>query len=113
MRNSLIVRHLILEVYTGKSVCINNHIKESFIVQLTTDEYLITMKTLTITKLGRNRQKFEIFFFVNYKNLTIKKLRRNRQKFEIFFVKFQAPFSQKIINIHLYISYKAFIRSIV
>ena len=42
-----------------------------------------------------------------------KKLRRNRQKFEIFFVKFQAPFSQKIINIHLYISYKAFILSIV
>ena len=32
---------------------------------------------------------------------------------EIFFVQFQAPFSQKIINIHLYISYKAFIRSIV
>ena len=31
-----------------------------------------------------------------------------------FFVQFQAPFSQKInINIHLYISYKAFICSIV
>ena len=90
MRNSLIVRHWILEVYSGKSVCINNHIKEIFIVQLTTCKYLITMKTPTM-----------------------KKLRRNRQKFEIFFVKFQAPFSQKIINIHLYISYKAFIRSIV
>ena len=30
-----------------------------------------------------------------------------------FFVKFQALFSQKIINIHLFISYKALIRSIV
>ena len=90
MRNILIVRHLKLEAYSGKSVCINNHIKEIFIVQLTTDEYLITMKTLTI-----------------------KKLRKNRQKFEIFFEEFQAPFSQKIINIHLYISYKAFLRSIV
>ena len=48
-------------------------------------EYLITIKALTIKK----------------------KLRRNRQKFEIFFVKFQVPFSQKIINIHLYVSYKA------
>ena len=48
MRNSLIVRHLILEVHSGKSVCINNHIKEIFIVQLTTDEYFITMKTKTI-----------------------------------------------------------------
>ena len=45
--------------------------------------------------------------------LTIKKPRRNRQKFEIFFVKFQAPFIQKIINIQLYISFKAFIHSIV
>ena len=53
-------------------------------------KYLITMKTLTITK-----------------------LRRNRQNFEIFFVKFQAPFSQKSINIHLYIPYKGFIHSIV
>ena len=50
MRNSLIVRHLILEVYSGKSVCINNYIKEMFIVQLTTDEYLITMKTLKAKK---------------------------------------------------------------
>ena len=40
-------------------------------------------------------------------------LKRNRQKFEISFVKLEVPFSQKIINIHLYISYKAFIRSIV
>ena len=30
-----------------------------------------------------------------------------------FFVKFQAPFPQKIINIHLYISYEAFICSVV
>ena len=51
--------------------------------------------------------------FNNYKNSNYKKkLRRSRQKFEFFFVKFPAPFSQKIINIHLYISYKAFIRSI-
>ena len=37
---------------------------------------------------------------------------KNRQKFEIFFVKFQASFSQKIINLQLYISCKAFICSI-
>ena len=30
-----------------------------------------------------------------------------------YFVSFQAPFSKKIIDIHLYKSYKAFIRSIV
>ena len=52
-------------------------------------------------------------YLITINILTIKNLRRNRQKFEIFFVKFQAPFSQKIINIHLYISYKTFIRSIV
>ena len=53
-------------------------------------------------------------YLIIIKTLTIKKLRRrNRQKFEIFFVKFQAPFSQKIINIQLYISFKAFIRSVV
>ena len=34
-------------------------------------------------------------------------------KIRNIFVNFQAPFSQKIINIHLYMSYKAFIRSIV
>ena len=79
MRNSLIVRHLILEVYSGKSVRINNHIKETFIVQLTTGEYLVTKKTVTIEKL--------------------------------FFCKASRPFSQKIIKIHLYISYKAFICS--
>ena len=50
--------------------------------------------------------------FNNYKNSNNKKLKRNRQKVEIFFVKFQAPFSQKIINIHLYISYKSFTHSI-
>ena len=43
----------------------------------------------------------------------MKKLRRNQQKFETFFVKFQTPFSQKIINTQLYISCKAFIPSIV
>ena len=97
MRNSLIVRHLILRVLweISKSVCINNHIKEILTVQLTTDMWLSSIFKITI------------------KTLTIKELRRNRQKFEIFFVKFQAPFPQKIINIHLYISYKAFIRSIV
>ena len=42
--------------------------------------------------------------FNNYKNSDYKKLRRNRKKFEIFFVKFKPPFSQKIINIQLYIS---------
>ena len=82
--------------YSGKSVCINGHI--------------VILK------------KFLLFcwqlvcgcrVFNNYKNSNYKKLRRNQQKFEIFFVKFQAPFSQKIINIHLYISYKACIHSIV
>ena len=53
-------------------------------------------------------------YLIIIKTLTIKKLRRrNRQKFEIFFVKFQASFSQKVINIQLYISFKAFIRSVV
>ena len=54
-------------------------------------EYLITIKTL------------------NYK----KKLRRNLQNSKYLFVKFQARFSQKIIDIQLYISCKAFMRSIV
>ena len=62
MRNSLIVRHLILEVYSGNSVCINNHIKEIFIVQLTTDEYLITMKTLTIKKAKKESTKVRNIF---------------------------------------------------
>ena len=47
-------------------------------------EYLITLKTLTIKK-------------------TKKELTEIRN---IFFVKFQAPFSQKIINIQLCISFK-------
>ena len=46
-------------------------------------------------------------YLITIKTLTKKKLRRNRQKFEIFFVKFQAPFPQKIIDIQLYISFKA------
>ena len=62
MRNSLIVRHLILEVYSGKSVSINNHIKEIFIVQLTTDKYLITMKTLTIRKAKKESTKIRNIF---------------------------------------------------
>ena len=52
-------------------------------------------------------------YLITIKTLAIKKFRRNRQKFEIFFVKFQAPLSQKIVSIYLYISYKAFMRSIV
>ena len=41
MRNSLIVRHLILGVeYSEKSVSINNHINEMFTVLLTTDLWL-------------------------------------------------------------------------
>ena len=47
------------------------------------------------------------------KTLTIKNLEGIDKNSKYFFVKFQAPFSQTIINIHLYISYKAFIRSIV
>ena len=43
--------------------------------------------------------------------LTIKKLRMNRQKLEIFFAKFQAPFSQKIFNIQLYISFNGAVGS--
>ena len=45
--------------------------------------------------------------------ITIKNLEGIDRNFLIFFVKFQASFSYKIINIHLYISYKAFIRSVV
>ena len=62
MRNSSIVRHLILEVHSGKSVCIINHIKEIFIVQLTTDEYLIIMKTLTIKKAKKESTKIQNIF---------------------------------------------------
>ena len=54
-------------------------------------EYLITIKTLNYKKTKKESTKI-----------------RN-----IFFVKFQSPVSQKIINIQLYISYKAFIRLIV
>ena len=43
----------------------------------------------------------------------MKNLERIDKNSKYCFVKFQAPFSQKIINIHLYISYKGFIRSIV
>ena len=42
-------------------------------------------------------------YLITMKTLTTKKLRRNRQKFEIFFVKFQAPFSQKIIKGNLWL----------
>ena len=52
-------------------------------------EYLMTIKTLIAKQEGIDKNS------------------------KIFFVKFQAPFSQKIINIQLYISCKAFIRSIV
>ena len=48
--------------------------------------------------------------FNNYKNSNYKKL---STKIRNIFVSFQAPFSKKIINIDLYKSYKAFIRSIV
>ena len=47
-----------------------------------------------------------------YKNSDYKKLGIDKNS-KYFFVKFQAPFAQKIINIHLYVSYKAFILSIV
>ena len=47
-------------------------------------------------------------YLIAIKTLTIKKLRRNRQKFEIFFVTFKARFSQRIINIQLYISFKVY-----
>ena len=40
-------------------------------------------------------------YLITTRTLTAKKLRRNQQKFKIFFAKFQAPFSQKIINIQL------------
>ena len=55
-------------------------------------EYLITIKTSAIKKLDCMKE--------STKNL------------KYFFVKFQASFSQKTINIQLYISCKAFIRSI-
>ena len=56
---------------------------------------------------------YVVEYLITIKTLTTEKLRGNRQKFEIFFEKFQALFSQKIINIQLYISCKAFVRSIV
>ena len=80
--------------YSEKSVCINNHIKEFvlFCWQLICG-FLV---------------------FNNYKNSNYKKSWKESIKFEIFFfVKFQAPFSQKTINIHLDISYKAFMHSVV
>ena len=43
-------------------------------------------------------------YLITMKTLTTKQLRRNQQKINIFFAKFQAPFSQKIINIQLNIS---------
>ena len=53
-------------------------------------------------------------YLITIQNLWLwKKIRRNRQTFEIFFAKFQVPFSQKIFNIHLCISYRAFICSTV
>ena len=50
---------------------------------------------------------------MNIKTLTIKNLEGIDKNLKYFFAKLQAPLSQKIINIHLYISYKAFICSIV
>ena len=47
-------------------------------------------------------------YLITIKTLNHRKRRRNGQKFKIFFVKFQAPFSQKIINIQLNISRVAF-----
>ena len=41
------------------------------------------------------------------------KTKKESTKIRNIFVKFQAPFSQKNINIKLYMSCKAFIRSIV
>ena len=52
------------------------------------------------------------YCLITIKTPTIKNL-EGLDKIRFFFVKFQAPFPQKNINIHLYISYNAFIRSIV
>ena len=38
-------------------------------------------------------------YLITTKTLTTKKLRRNQQQIKIFYVKFQAPFSQKIIKV--------------
>ena len=74
--------------------CINNHIKEIFTVLL--------------------KLICGCWVFNNYKNFKYKKnLERIDKNSKYFFVKFQAPFSQKIFNIHLYTSCKAFIASIV
>ena len=51
--------------------------------------------------------------FNNYESSNYKKNLEWTKIQNIFFVQFQALFSQKIINIHLYISYKAFICSVV
>ena len=75
--------------YSGKSVCINNRIKEIL---------------LFCWQLICGCQVFN-----NYKN-NLEGIDKNSK---YFFVKFQAPSSQKIFNIHLYIPYKAFIRSVV
>ena len=70
--------------YSGKSVCINNHIKKFL---------------LFCWQLICGCQVFN-----NYKNSNLKKNLEEIDKKSIFFVKFQAQFSQKIIDIHLYIS---------
>ena len=58
-----------------------------------------------VTAIGRFAWRREWTLSLNYyKNSNYKILRRNQQKIKIFFVKFQAPFSQKIINIQLNIS---------
>ena len=61
MRNSLIVRHLILRVLWKINLYKSDHIKEIFYCSVdnwfVVVKYLITIKTLTMKNLRRNRQK--------------------------------------------------------
>ena len=50
-------------------------------------------------------------YLITIKTLNYKKIKKDKHS-KYLFVKFRAPLSQKIINIQLYISCKAFIRSI-
>ena len=56
----------------------------------------------------------DLWYLITIKTLTIKKTKEEPTKFEIFFCKVSSHFfSEDHINIQLYITCKAFIRSIV
>ena len=94
MRNSLIIKDLILgELW---KVCLyNNRIKEIVTVLLRTDLWLSSI--------------YVVIYM--YKNSNYKKTKEESTKVRNIFCIVSSPFPQKIINIHLYVSYKAFVRS--